>query len=386
MKTNRRISLADPILGDEEKRALAEVIDDNWLTMGDRVRAFEEAFARLHGQTDAVAVSSCTAALHLALQALGVGPGDEVLVPSMTFVATANAVLYAGARPVLADILGLDTPHIHPQTCARLVNSRTRAAIVMHYGGYVADMDAWRRFCDGHGLFLLEDAAHAPGVAPVGQASDAACFSFFPNKNMTTAEGGMILARDPDILAAARNLRCHGMTRVTLDRHKGHGFSYDVVALGYNYRMDELRAAIGLVQVAKLPEWNRRRSKLAGAYRHLLAAALPGVLVPFNPEAATAAHIMPVLLPAGADRTGVMASLLDAGVQTSIHYPPLHLFSHHRKLFPDVSLPNTEEYGRRVLTLPLHPGMADEDADFVVQALRRALDTAPGQNRTAAEP
>ena len=173
------ISLSTPILGEEEKRALCEVIDSGWLTMGDRVAAFEKAFAKLHGVDDAVAVNSCTAALHLSLKALGIGPGDEVLVPSLTFVATVNAVLYVGATPVFVDIEAIDIPHISIDDAKAKLTSKTKAVIVMHYGGYLVDLKAWRAFADDNGLLLIEDAAHAPAVGAVGRFSDAATFSFF---------------------------------------------------------------------------------------------------------------------------------------------------------------------------------------------------------------
>ena len=264
------ISLSDPILGEEEKRALCEVIDSGWLTMGERVAAFEKAFAKLHGVDDAVAVNSCTAALHLSLEALNIGPGDEVMVPSLTFVATVNAVLYVGATPVFVDIQELDIPHISLEDAKAKCTPRTKAVVVMHYGGYLVDLPAWRSFSDEKGLIMIEDAAHAPAVGAVGRWSDASAFSFFSNKNMSTAEGGMIIARNASALQRMRHLRSHGMTTDTLTRHRGHAYSYDVTMLGYNYRMDELRAAMGLVQLARLRHWNKRRYELSNCYRKFL--------------------------------------------------------------------------------------------------------------------
>jgi dTDP-4-amino-4,6-dideoxygalactose transaminase len=232
--------LGNPVLGEEEKQALSEVIDSGWLTMGERVAAFEKAFADLHGVGNAVAVNSCTAGLHLCLTALGIGPGDEVLVPSVTFVATVNAVVYAGAAPVFVDIINRELPHISIADAEARCTLKTRAVIVMHYGGYLVDLAAWRRFADAHDLLLIEDAAHAPGIAEVGRWGDAAAFSFFTNKNMTTAEGGMVVARDPVVAQRIRQMRGHGMTKSTLERHRGHAYSYDVTMLGYNYRLDEL--------------------------------------------------------------------------------------------------------------------------------------------------
>jgi dTDP-4-amino-4,6-dideoxygalactose transaminase len=367
------IALSEPILGEDEKRALCEVIDSRWLTMGERVAAFEKAFAKLHGADDAVAVNSCTAALHLSLKALGIGPGDEVLVPSLTFVATANAVLYVGASPLFLDIEDLETPHISPAEAASKCTAKTKAVIVMHYGGYIVDLTAWRSFCDAKQLLLVEDAAHAPGVGTVGRWSDASAFSFFSNKNMSTAEGGMVIARDPSVLQRVRHLRAHGMSTDTLTRHRGHAYSYDVTILGYNYRLDELRAAVGLTQLPRLPSWNRKRQDLSNLYRRMIAAEIPEAVIPFGKAHQTAAHLMPVLLPPRAAREKIIDQLRENGVQASIHYPPVHHFSYYRQNFPGVYLPKTEEFSRRELTLPLHPAMTEEDVKEVIESLRRAV-------------
>jgi len=367
------ISLCDPVLGEEEKEALCSVIDSGWLTMGERVAAFEQGFAKLQGAKDAVAVSSCTAGLHLCLAALDLGPGDEVLVPSLTFVATVNAVLYVGATPAFVDIEEIDQPHISIKDARKKCTPKTRAVMVMHYGGYVADLSAWRTFADANGLKLVEDAAHCPATGAVGQLSDAAVFSFFTNKNMTTAEGGMVVAREPSVLGSIRLMRSHGMSTGTLDRYRGHAYSYDVSTLGYNYRIDELRAAIGLVQLTRLPQWNARRRELTNCYREKISKCLPELSIPFEKGHETAAHLMPVLLPEGADRERVMMRLRQEGVQSSVHYPPVHQFSYHRGRFPGVSLPKTEQFAARELTLPLHPGLNEKDVERVVDVLYEAL-------------
>lgn len=367
------VSLADPVLGDEEKQALCRVIDNGWLTMGENVAAFEGAFAKLHGVENAVAVSSCTAGLHLGLMALGIGPGDEVLVPSLTFVATVNAVCYVGATPVFVDIERDDLPHMSLADAMAKCTARTKAAIIMHYGGYLMDLPAWRSFADAHESRLIEDAAHAPGVGEVGHWCDASVFSFFSNKNMSTAEGGMVMSRDAAVLERVRSSRAHGMTTGTLERHRGHAYSYDVTMLGYNYRMDELRAAIGLVQLAGLLQWNARRRELSDAYRQRLAEHLPDIGIPFDYDWQTAAHLMPILLPKDANRKGIMDCLRQGGIQSSIHYPPVHRFSYYRGRFPTVSLPNTESFCSRELTLPLHPSLSESDVDRVVATLKGAV-------------
>jgi len=294
-------------------------------------------------------------------------------VPSLTFVATANSVLYAGASPVFVDIEADRLPHIALEDANAKCTPRTKAVIVMHYGGYLVDLAAWRSFADERGLFLIEDAAHAPAAGEVGRWSDASAYSFFTNKNMSTAEGGMVLAREKSVLERMRRMRSHGMTTGTLDRHRGHAYSYDVTALGYNYRMDELRAAMGAVQIKRLPEWNRRRRELTLQYREKLAAALPEITTLFSPEHKTASHLMPILLPATANRGEIMAALRKALIHTSIHYPPVHLFSYYQKRFPETNLPITEAFARRELTLPLHPSLEEQDVTKVISALKNAL-------------
>lgn len=370
------ISLSDPVIGEKEKDALCAVIDSQWITMGDRVAAFESAFANLHRMETAVAVSSCTAGLHLCLEAFNIGPGDEVMVPSLTFVATVNTILYVGASPVFVDIEKANIPHISLTNAQAKCTSRTKAVIVMHYGGYIVDLNKWRDFADANNLILIEDAAHAPAVGDVGRWSEASVFSFFTNKNMTTAEGGMVLARESKFLERIRRLRSHGMTTLTLDRYRGHAYSYDVTMLGYNYRMDELRAAIGLVQLTHLLQWNKKRYKLSNSYRQILSTHIPYVIVPFVQEHETAAHLMPILLPTWIDRKEVMVRLREACIQASIHYPPIHHFSYYRNRFPGVILPKTEEFCARELTLPLHPSLNENDVEHIVESLQKALDRA----------
>ncbi len=222
---------------------------------------------------------------------------------------------------------------------------------------------------------LIEDAAHAPAVGNVSRWSDASTFSFFTNKNMTTAEGGMVITRDPLILTRIRHKRSHGMTTGTLDRQRGHAYSYDVTMLGYNYRMDELRAALGLVQLARLPQWNKKRRELSNLYRQHLQDNIPNVIVPFDQSNETAAHLLPILLPGGVNRQFIMGKLRNDGIQTSIHYPPAHKFSYYKEKFSGVKLPKTEDFCAIELTLPLHPSLCERDIDRVVRTLKRAIST-----------
>lgn len=365
--------VAEPSLGQDEKTALADVIDSGWVTMGGRVRAFERAFAEMHQMADAVAVSSCTAGLHLALHALGIGPGDEVLVPALTFVATSNCVLYTGATPVFVDIESLDVPIMSCTDAAAKCTLRTKAVIVVHYAGYMADRDTWRAFADSRGLFLIEDSAHAVGEERMSVFGDAAVFSFFGNKNMTTAEGGMVVTLDPGVLETVRQARGHGMTTNTLQRLNGRMITYDVTMLGYNYRMDDLRAAMGLAQLRNLGAWNEKRRVLTHIYRDLLSEQCPEVSVPFSRPRPSAHHILPVVLPMGIDRQLVVDKLRDGGIQTTNHYPPIHWFSWYIDKFPSISLPQTEDFALRELTLPLHPKLESGHVKQIVRSLAKAL-------------
>jgi dTDP-4-amino-4,6-dideoxygalactose transaminase len=365
--------VAEPVLGTEEKDALSAVIDSGWVTMGDRVREFEQAFARLHEAEDSIAVNSCTAALHLILHALGVGPGDEVLLPSLTFVASANSVLYVGARPVFVDIKSTNVPLMSLNEAEAKCTARTKAVILVHFGGYLADRDAWQSFARRKGLLLIEDAAHAPGLPEVGTFGEAAAFSFYGNKNMTTAEGGAIIARDPSLRNAIRRARSHGMTSGTRQRLDSRTPDYDVTMLGFNYRMDELRAAIGLSQLKKLTAWNEIRRDLSLHYRQLIAAQCPSVAVPFAPAWLSAHHLQPVVLPTGINRQAVIDGLRSRDIQTTVHYPPVHRLTYYLDLCPNCRLPRTEDFSRRELTLPLHPRMMPSTVELIVSSLAATL-------------
>jgi dTDP-4-amino-4,6-dideoxygalactose transaminase len=311
--------------------------------------------------------------LHLALQALGVGPGDEVLVPSLSFVATSNAVLYTGARPIFVDIESASVPLMSCTDAMAKTTDRTKAVVIMHYAGYLAERTAWMDFVGSRGLFLVEDSAHAVGRHRTGLFGDAAVFSFYGNKNMTTGEGGMIVARDPAVLARTRQARGHGMTADTIMRLRGRPASYDVTMLGHNYRMTELAAAIGMVQLGKLSAWNDKREALTIAYRQVLDEHCPEVLIPFSSDWVSAHHILPIVLPAHVDRQQVMNMLRDDDIQTSMHYPAIHLLSLYREMYPGISLPRTEAFSAQELTLPLHPKMDTAHVHHVGQSLARAL-------------
>ncbi|KYF75361.1 DegT/DnrJ/EryC1/StrS family aminotransferase [Sorangium sp. So ce388] len=378
-----KIPLSDLSFGPEEAEAARQVVASGWLTMGERTAQFEQKLGEALGTPRVLAVTNCTAALHLAYTALSVGPGDEVICPSLTFVATANAALLCGADVVLADVVGEGDLGVDPADIARKITPRTRAIAVVHYAGYPCDMDAISAIAAERGIAVVEDAAHAPLATYRGKAlgtlGDVGCLSFFSNKNLAVGEGGAVIARDDALHARMRLLRAHGMTTLTLDRHKGHAFTYDVVDAGMNYRIDEIRSAIGLVQLGRLAAGNARRRALAARYHERLAA-VRGVGLPYRDFYArgvgeSSHHIMPVLLPEGASREAVMEAMKARGVQTSVHYIPIHRFSHHgaSNRVRKEGLARTDAIAGRELTLPLHPRMQDADVDAVCEALAASV-------------
>ncbi|MDI6719351.1 MAG: DegT/DnrJ/EryC1/StrS family aminotransferase [Methanomicrobiales archaeon] len=371
-----KIPLSDITLDEEELSAVREVLASRWLSMGAVTEEFERLFADYVGTRHAFAVSSGTAALHIAHRVLGISSGDRVITPSLTFVATSNSILYCGGSPLFADINGPDDLNISPEAVWENVTPETRAITVVHYAGYPCDMRILLTVAEENGLPLIEDAAHALGAeyrgAKCGSMGDIGCFSFFANKNLTTGEGGMIVTNDDALAEKVRLLRSHGMTSLTWDRHRGHGFSYDVTDLGFNYRLTEIASALGIVQLRRLDTMNRQRANLVSEYRRRLEG-IPGISCPFQhyPEGSSH-HIMPVIVSGELDRTTLMASLKEEGIQTSIHYPPIHLFTYYRQTLGAArgSLPWTEFAGDHELTLPLYPGMTVSDVGYITDCIR----------------
>ncbi len=369
----KNIPLFDLNFGPEEEAAAVEVIRSKWISMGSKTKEFEDEFARLHGSRHAVAVTNCTAALHLALRICGVGDGDEIIVPSLTFVATASAVRMVGARPVFADVVSLDDWTICPDDVEAKITPRTKAVIPMHFGGHGADMTRICAIADKYGLKVVEDACHAPlgkrDGRYLGTFGDLACYSFYSNKNMATGEGGMLLTQNEEYDRRARLLRAHGMTATAYDREQGKEF-YDVVDWGYNYRMDDIRSAIGLAQVAKLEADVMKRKTLADRYRKNLGGEA-SVSIPFeNYPGESSNYVMGVLLEKG-DRSTIRKQLEEKGIGTSMHYPPVHQFACYREYVAD--LPLTEDIGRRELSLPLYYNMTTDDVDYVCSSLMELL-------------
>jgi dTDP-4-amino-4,6-dideoxygalactose transaminase len=375
----RLIPVFDLEITREDLEAVAQTLRSGWLTTGPRTLEFEAAFARSLGSEHAVAVSSCTAALHLAYLAAGIGPGHEVIVPSYTMAATAAAVLYAGGTAVFADIVSLERPVIDVGHVAELITPRTRAVVAMHFGGYAAAVDELAELCAERGLILLEDAAHAPMATLRGKSLGtfglAGAFSFFSNKVLAVGEGGLLATDDPEVAAFARSRRSHAMTRGSWERHLGGPEKYDVTGLGFNYRLDEPRATLLLSRLGRLQEDVARRRELTLRYRRLLEQ-VPGLIIPFSDEAVacSSCYVMPVMLEDPLRQGEVRIALRERHrIQTSLFYPAVHEFTAYRDRYPGVSLPKTERAARSEITLPLFTHMTEDDQDRVVAALMSEL-------------
>jgi len=359
--------------GKEEEEAALETIRSGWISTGSKCEALEERFADLHGMDHGVALSSCTGALHLAMRAFDIEEGDEVIVPSLTFVATASTVRMVNATPVFADVESLDRWTIDPADVESKITDRTQAIVAMHYGGHGADMSALRSIADQHGLRIIQDACHAP-MARLDEKSlssfgDVACYSFYSNKNISTAEGGMLLTDNEEVADRVRILRSHGMTSTAYERENGKEF-YDVKEYGYNYRMDDIRASLGLAQLDKLLQDIEKRQGLVDRYHENLAD-VEAVHVPFLDYEGRASHYVFGVLTDHPNRVQLREEMEERNVGTSMHYPPVHQFECYEPF--STSLPVTEEIGQREISLPLFHDMTVDQVDYVCDTLRECL-------------
>jgi dTDP-4-amino-4,6-dideoxygalactose transaminase len=372
------VPLSDVSPDEELLAAVREAVASGWWSMGPRVVEFEERFAELCGTRHALAVANGTAALHIALLAAGSGPGDEVVLPSLNFVAAANVIAHTGATPVFCDVRGPRDLNLDPEDVEAALGPATKAVVVLHYGGHPCDMERILGLADRHGVAVIEDAAHAPGATLNGRAcgsmGTAGCFSFFSNKNLPIGEGGMVVTDDDLFAERLRLLRSHGMTTLTWDRHRGHASTYDVLQRGFNYRLDEVRAAAGLVQLARLHDANAARAGVVARYRAALDG-VDGLTLPFGDggAATSAHHLAVVILPDDVSRERVRDVLAERRIQTSVHYPPIHRFSAYASSAGARPLPQTDAVTERILTLPLFPHISEEQVDRVCEALLAAV-------------
>lgn len=392
------IPFSAPSFGPEEKSELLDTLDSGWITTGPKTKTFERAFSEFVGASEAVAVNSCTAALHLSLAALEIGPGDAVITSPFTFAATANVIVHQRAHPVFIDIdsesYNLDVSKLE----SYLVNEcswdrtrghlnhkrhghRLRAIIPVHYGGYPCEMDAIRELAARYNLSVIEDAAHAAGSSyhgkRIGTLSTATCFSFYANKNMTTAEGGMLTTNDSKLAQRARILSSHGISRDSWSRYSKEGcWQYDLVEAGYKYNLTDLASALGLHQLKKLEGFIQRRAQLADRYTQLLSAIAGLQLPTISTDRTSAWHLYPVQISSpGVTRNEVVEHLRRCNIGSSVHFIPLHLMTFYQNRFGyrRGDFPVAEAVFDRTVSLPLFPGMRESDVDRVASELASAL-------------
>jgi perosamine synthetase len=363
-------------IADADIKAVVEALVSGWLTTGPRVSEFETAFAAQCGAGQGVAVNNGTAALHCAMRALGVGAGDEVIVPAITFAASANAAVYEGAVPVFADVEP-DTLLIDPVSVAIKITPKTRAIVAVDYAGQPADYDALRELARDRGIALVADACHAPGATykgrKTGTLADISCFSFHPVKHMTTCEGGMAVTDDVNKAAHMRRFRNHGIDSDHRSREKAGAHAYDMAELGYNYRLPDVQCALGLAQLARLDGWVARRQQVAAWYDAALASMAEVLPLKTHKDRTHAHHLYVVALDAPIDRDKAFARLRAEGIGANVHYAPVYLHSYYRQRGYQPGLaPVAEAISKRILTLPMFPAMTQSDVDRVAGALRRA--------------
>lgn len=369
-----------PDVGEAETAAIAECIRNGWLTTGPKVREFEEAFARASGVKHAVAVNSCTAALHIGLLAAGVQPGDDVVMPSLTFVAGAQCTLEIGARPVFCDVND-KTLTAGIEEIEAAITPKTKAVIAMPYGGRPMDIQRVVEFARERGIAVIEDAAHAAGMLDRGEwagtRSALAAYSFYATKNLTTAEGGMVLTNDDAIMERVRVLSLHGMDRDAWKRYTARGsWRYEVREPGFKYNLPDIAAAMGLVQLERLQTMQRRRDEIAQRY-HAAFANVPGVLCQTAPANAGDRHswcmfVIRITGQAGISRDALIERLRELNIGTSVHYIPTHTFSAYRR-YASGNLQVTERVWNEMISLPLYPAMTDEDVNYVISSVNSCV-------------
>lgn len=361
-----------------EEQAVLETIRSQWISIGPKCDEFEKLFAEMFEVKHAVSLSNCTDALHLGLNVLGIGEGDEVICPSLTFVASVNSIRYVGATPVFCDVKSAEHINIDADAIKKLITPKTKAIIIVHMAGFACEMDEIMALAKEHNLKVIEDACHGPLSEYKGQKlgtiGDVGCFSFFSNKNISTGEGGMIVTNDDELEKKLRLMRSHGMTTMSYQRSKGHSTVYDVVALGYNFRMDDIRASLGISQLKKLKADLNKRQDVRRWYVENLSE-ISGIAVPFiDNEAFVSNYIMPIVLTDSTveKRDEVRDKLHAAGIQTSVHYPAIHRFSIYKDY--GAKLPVTEYISDNEITLPMYASLTANDVSFICSTLAAILD------------
>lgn len=369
-----KIPLFQLNFNEQEVQAATETIRSGWISTGPKCEELERLFTEMWNVKYAVSLSNCTDALHLACIVCGIKEGDEVLCPSLTFAASVNCIRYVGAIPVFCDIKAVDDINISPEDIEKKITPKTKAIIVVHMAGFPADMESIREIAQKYHLKVIEDACHGPlseyKGKKLGTIGDVGCFSFFSNKNISTGEGGMIITNNEKYAAMIKLLRSHGMTTMSYQRAKGHATAYDIVDLGYNFRMDDIRASIGIVQLKKLQADLQKRVSVRDYYLNALSD-IEQIVIPFakNTEFVSN-YIMPVVLKESNKETRdeLRDYLHKAGIQTSNHYPPIHKFSIYKDL--GAELPVTEYVCDNEITLPMYAALTNSDIDFITDTIK----------------
>lgn len=363
--------------GQDEMDAVLDPIKNNWISMGAKCLELEGMFREMFHVSYACAVTNCTAALHLACYVLGIRPGDEVICPSLTFSATVNCIKYAGATPVFCDVTSYEDFSLDAEKLENLITEHTRAIIPVHFAGFPCNMDAIMAIAGKYNLYVIEDACHGPLSEYKGQKlgtiGDVGCFSFFSNKNISTGEGGMLLTNNEEIYKKLRLARSHGMTSMSYERATGHAASYEIQTLGFNYRMDDIRASLGCAQMKKLKGDIKRRKHIRERYVNQLGDSR-GLIIPYcKEEEYVSNYIFPVVLENSSEckRDRVRQTLLERGIQTSIHYPAVHRFQLYRDLPAD--LPVTEYIADNEVTLPMYGSLTYDEVDYICECIKSAL-------------
>lgn len=372
-----KIPLFNLNFDEREAQAAYETIKSGWISTGPKNAELEQMFIDMWGVKYAVSMSNCTSSLHTACMVCGFGSGDEVICPSLTFAASCNCIRYVGATPVFADIVGPDHINIDPADIERKITSKTKGIIVVHMAGFPCNMDEIITIASKHNLKVIEDACHGPlseyKGKKLGTIGDCACFSFFSNKNISTGEGGMFITNNEKMAQKARLIRSHGMSTMSYQRASGHATEYDITCLGYNFRMDDIRAAIAIEQLKKLPGDLDMRRKVRKQYVDRLSK-IEGVVVPFadNTEFVSN-YIMPVVLLNSAReyRNKVREYMHAVGIQTSVHYPAAHKFSTYKE--SGAILPQTEYVADNEITLPMYAALSSEQIDFICDTFEKAV-------------
>lgn len=373
--SDRKVPLASPRLLESELQEAMDAYRSGWLCMGPRTAQLEESMSAYTGAGHAIAVSSCTAALHISCLAIGLGPGDTAIVPSLAFAATANAAAYTGATPRFAEIVDLDRPWLSAEAAEAAIEPSTKAIVAMSYGGHPGEIEALAELAERRGLALIEDAAHASGSwlngRHVGTFGHTGALSFSASKNLGVGEGGMLLTDDEELARRARSLRWHGISRSTWERRSADAPEYTVGEAGFNYRIDDPRAALVNARLRRLDAENRRRAEIEAAYRAAFARAEGFSLLQPSPAGERASHcVFAIVLDEDVDRTAFRQRLSQRGVETSLHFPALHSTPGYERAGP--SLPLTEAFARRAVSLPIFPHLEDWQRDLVIEATLEA--------------